>query len=49
MLVVVEAAKAKAVKAALEAGGETVFEVGRMVARAGESVKIANLERAWRD
>ena len=49
MLVIVDAAKAKAAKAVLEAAGETVFEVGRMVARTGEPVTIANLERAWRD
>jgi phosphoribosylformylglycinamidine cyclo-ligase len=49
MLVIVEAAKAGAVKAALEAGGETVFEVGRMTPRKGEAVAIRNLERAWRD
>jgi len=49
MLVIVDAAKAKDAKAALEAAGETVFEVGRMVARKGEPVTIANLERAWRD
>jgi phosphoribosylformylglycinamidine cyclo-ligase len=49
MLVIVDAAKAKEAKAALEAAGETVFEVGRMVAREGEPVTIANLERAWRD
>ena len=43
------AERGASVKAALEAGGETVYEVGRMVAREGEPVTIANLERAWRD
>ena len=49
MLVIVDPAKAAAVKASLQAAGETVFEVGRMVARHGEAVTIANLESAWRD
>jgi len=49
MLVIVDPGSAKAAKAALEAAGETVFEVGRMTARQGEAVTIANLERAWRD
>jgi len=49
MLVIVDAAQAKAAKTALEAAGETVFEIGRMVARRGEPVTIANLETAWRD
>jgi phosphoribosylaminoimidazole (AIR) synthetase len=49
MLVIVDAAKAKEAKTALEAAGETVFEVGRMVARKGEPVTITNLERAWLD
>lgn len=49
MLVIVDPAKAAAVKASLEAAGETVFEVGRMVERHGESVTITNLESAWRD
>ena len=49
MLVIVDPAKAAAVKANLEAAGETVFEVGRMVERHGEAVTITNLESAWRD
>jgi phosphoribosylformylglycinamidine cyclo-ligase len=49
MLVIVDPSQAAAAKAALEAAGETVFEVGRMVARRDEPVTIANLERAWRD
>ena len=49
MLVIVDPTKAAAVKSSLEAAGETVFEVGRMVERRGEAVTIANLESAWRD
>jgi phosphoribosylformylglycinamidine cyclo-ligase len=49
MLVIVDPARAEAAKAALEAAGETVFVVGRMVARRGEPVLLANLEQAWRD
>jgi phosphoribosylformylglycinamidine cyclo-ligase len=49
MLVIVDPARAEAAKAALEAAGETVFVIGRMVARRGEPVLLANLEQAWRD
>jgi len=49
MLVVVEAGRAAEIKAVLEAEGETVFQVGRMVPRSGEAVILNGLESAWRD
>ena len=49
MAVVAEPAQASAVRAAFEAAGETVFEIGRIQARAegSPSVTIDNLDQSW--
>jgi phosphoribosylformylglycinamidine cyclo-ligase len=49
MAVVVEPALAGKVRAAFEAAGETVFEIGRITARDGAAapVTIENLDRTW--
>jgi len=49
MAVVVDAAKAAALKAVFEAHGETVFEIGRIIARpaGNEGVVLLNADKAW--
>jgi len=49
MAVVVNASKASALKAIFEAEGETVFEIGRVIARpeGNEGVVLLNADKAW--
>jgi phosphoribosylformylglycinamidine cyclo-ligase len=49
MAVVADPARAGAVRAAFEAAGETVFEIGRIAPRAEgrPSVVIENLDSSW--
>ena len=49
MAVVVDASKASALKAIFEAEGETVFEIGRVIARpeGNDGVVLLNADKAW--
>jgi len=49
MAVVVDAAKAAELKAVFEAEGETVFEIGRVIARpeGNDGVVLLNADKAW--
>jgi len=49
MAVVVDAAKAAELKAVFEAQGETVFQIGRIIARpaGNDGVVLLNADKAW--